>query len=404
MAKKRQPIFTMSLLVTGNLLGAGILALPVNLGPAGMIPAASGIVLVWAIMLWSSFVLAGQKELTSGAAAGLPTFFGLKLGPAGKWLATAADLIILYGVLTAYLTGTTSIVTGLFSLPVPDWAVCLAYFVVAAGLTGFGGAMLRSCNAVILIAMGVTFTALIVMTAGHVEPARALPMRWSFLPAAMPVVLTAFLYHNLIPTVCRELDNDQKAIRLTLFIGSAIGLAMNLLWTTAVFCSLPFETPAELSIMNAFEKNLPATIPLSRLLDSKAFTDIGLLFAVLSMTAAFMANGTALLDFLRDLAGGKARGAAVWLAGFAPPLLVSIFYPDVFLTAMNVVGGVGVCVIFGILPAFILLREKGAPRARTATAWAMLAVFGLILVFELGQELGLTHIRPDVEYWLVNGK
>ncbi len=410
MAAARPPIFTMSLMVTGNLLGAGILALPVNLGPAGMIPAAIGITAVWALMLYSSFVLADQKELICGDTGGLPSFFGFKLGPTAKWIAVVADLIVLYGVLTAYLTGTTTILMGLFDIPLPLSAVCMLYFVVVAGLTSFGVSVLRTCNAGILIAMGVTFLMLIAMTASHVEPARALPMRWEFLPAAMPVVLTAFLYHNLIPTVCRELNNDRRAIRLTMFIGSAIGLCMNLLWTVTVFCALPFNEPKDLSILNAFDLDLPATIPLSRMLGSKLFTNIGLVFAVLSMTAAFMANGQALRDFLLDLTHTcfKSRNKVlIWVLSFVPPLVVSVFYPGIFLTAMNVVGGIGVCVIFGVLPSLLLLREgRNGPGGRKAFmgGLVMLTLFGIILCFSVAQEFGLTHIHPDVEYWTRRGQ
>ena len=132
-AAKNAPVFTMSLMVTGNLLGAGILALPVNLGPAGMIPAAAGIVLVWAIMLASAWILAGEDDLIQGESGGLPTFFGSKMGPAAKWLAVVADLIVFYGVLTAYLTGTTTILTNLFILPVSKPVATLAYFVIVAG-------------------------------------------------------------------------------------------------------------------------------------------------------------------------------------------------------------------------------------------------------------------------------
>ena len=406
MQAKSQPIFTMSLMVTGNLLGAGILALPVNLGPAGMIPAAIGITAVWALMLYSSFVLADQKELVQGDTGGLPSFFGLKLGPTAKWIAVAADLIVLYGVLTAYLTGTTTILEGLFKIPLPQPVICLIYFAVVAGLTSFGVNILRKCNAGILVAMGVTFLMLIAMTESHVNAARAVPMRWDFLPAAMPVVLTAFLYHNLIPTVCRELNNDRRAIRLTMFIGSAIGLGMNLLWTGTVFCSLPFTDPKDISILNAFNLDLPATIPLSLMLNNPLFTDIGLMFAVLSMTAAFMANGQALRDFLLDLTDtcfNCRNRTLIWVLSFLPPLLVAVFYPGIFLTAMNVVGGVGVCVIFGVLPSLLLLRQGRTDRRAYWGGVVMLTLFGLILCFSVAQELGLTHIHPDVEYWTRRG-
>lgn len=402
MERKRQPIFTMSLLVTGNLLGAGILALPINLGPAGMIPAAIGITLIWALMLASSLILADQKELTRGETGGLPSFFGAKLGPAAKWVAVAADMVVFYGVLTAYLVGTSTIMVNLFDLPLPQWAVCLAYFLVVFGLVSVGMGLLRKCNAFILIAMGVCFVALIAMVAGRVEPARALPMQWEFLPVAMPVVLTAFLYHNLIPTLCRQMDNDRKAIHKTLWIGSSIGLVMNLVWTVVVFCSLPFAGPRNISILNAYNMNLPATIPLSGLLDSGVFTTIGLIFAVLAMTAAFMANGTALIDFLKDLGDStfKVRNMTVIRAvAFLPPLLVSIFYPGIFLRAMNVVGGFGVCVIFGILPAALLLQEGRKSKKALVGGLVMLVLFVGILVSETFQELGISKIKPNVEYW-----
>jgi len=393
-------VFTMSLMVTGNLLGAGILALPVNLGPAGMLPALAGIVLVWALMLYSAYALADQPELSQEGAGGLPAFFGAKLGPSAKWVAVAADMVIFYGVLTAYLVGTASVVNGLFALPVPKWAVTVAYFAVVAGLTAFGMAILRRSNAVILILMGVTFTALIVMTLGHADPARAAHMRPGFLPAAMPVALTAFLFHNLIPTLCRELKGDIRAVRRAILYGSLIGLAMNAAWTAAVFCALPMEGQGPATIMNAFEKNLPATVPLSILLDSRAFTNIGLVFALLSMSAAFLANGTALQAFLEDLATGlrlRPGKAAVWLVSFLPPLVVSVVYPDIFLVVMNVVGGFGICLLFGVLPAVLMLRQR-AGGARLL-AGAALACFAAILAFEAGQELGLTDINPDWEYW-----
>lgn len=402
MPQERLPVFTVSLMVTGNLLGAGILALPVNLGPAGLLPAMAGICLIWALMLASSFILADQKELTSGEAGGLPSFFALKLGPTGSWLAVGADLIILYGVLTAYLVGVSSILVHLFDLA-SGRLVTLAYFAVAATLATFGSALLRSCNAVIMLTMFASFLILVGMILPHVEPVRALPMQWGYLPVALPVVLTAFLYHNLVPTVCRELKNDRRAIRRAMFYGSAVGLAMNLLWTLAVFCALPMSGDTSVSLLTALEQNLPATIPLGKLLGSSFFTDTALIFAVLSMTAAFMANGTALCDFLRDLLSSSFRLQSprlVWVLSFLPPLVVSLVYPDVFLVAMNIVGGVGVCIIFGILPSLLLLRGPAQGRTRLL-GWTLLLLFAAILVFELGQEFGLTGIHPDVEYWQV---
>ncbi len=392
----------MALMVTGNLLGAGILALPITLGPAGLLPAVCGIVVVWWLMLQTSYILADQPDLVQGETGGLPTFFGAKMGPAAKWLAVAADLIILYGVLTAYLSGTTSILVNLFDIPLSPKVICLIYFMLVAGISSFGPAILRRCNTGILALMALTFLILIVMTVNYVEPSRAIPMQWTYLPAALPVVLTAFLFHNLIPTVYRELSGNKKEMRRAMLIGSSIGLVMNLAWTVVVFCALPMTGTDQVSILGAFAHNQPATIPLSRVINSEFFTNVGLVFAVLSMTAAFMANGIALRSFLLDLTDsilGLRNQVLIWVLAFIPPFLVSVIYPDIFLKAMNLVGGFGICVLFGILPSLLLLRLKGRKRAQ-ALGWVLLVFFCAITLFEVAQELGLTHIHPDKEYWL----
>ena len=42
----RRVLFSIAFLITGNLIGAGILALPVNTGLAGLLPALTGMVII----------------------------------------------------------------------------------------------------------------------------------------------------------------------------------------------------------------------------------------------------------------------------------------------------------------------------------------------------------------------
>ena len=51
-------ILTVSLLVTGTTVGAGILALPVQTGLAGAFPSLIAIVLMWGLMLLTGRILA----------------------------------------------------------------------------------------------------------------------------------------------------------------------------------------------------------------------------------------------------------------------------------------------------------------------------------------------------------
>jgi len=77
---------------------------------------------------------------------------------------------------------------------------------------------------------------------------------------------------------------------------------------------------------------------------------------------------------------------------------VALIYPAIFLVALNIVGGVGVNLLFGILPSCLLLRY-GTKGARWSGAGMILA-FLAILVLEVGQEFGLLSIAPEVESWM----
>jgi len=393
----------MSFVVTGNMLGAGILALPIKTGLSGFIPSVLGIFLMWGLMLSTAIILAGQKSLAESETADLPTFFQKELGTTGKWITVVANMIILYGLLVAYISGTTSVIQGLFAKPVSTPLIIICFFLVATLLTLFGMKLMRKGNAVIMILMWVTFGTLVYYCSQHADTARLKFTDWHYLPASLPIVVTAFHFHNIIPSICRNMDFDQRAIRKAMFLGTFIGLVMNLIWVFVVISVLPLDGPGSDTILAAFKSNQPATVPLSHLLQSHAFTISAMVFALLAMTAAYMANGTALTSFIRDLTTTylhtSSRAVAAVVA-FLPPLIISLVYPDIFLDAIGFVGGVGIDLIFGILPGALLVKY-GRGKVRTY-GYIIIVCFSVVLMYELGQELGLFHINPDVEYWNVS--
>ena len=364
---------------------------------------------MWICMLSTAIILAGQKSLTESETADLPTFFQQELGTAGKWVTVVANLIILYGLLTAYISGAAEVLETLFpENPVPLPLLMLAFFVLATFMTLFGMNLMRKGNAVIMILMWITFGTLVYFCARHVNVGQLRFTDWHYLPASLPVVVTAFHFHNIIPSICRTMNHDQWAIRRAMFIGTFIGLVMNLVWVFVVIAALPLEAVGHDSVLYAFKQNLPATVPLSDILHTQVFTICALVFALLAMTAAYMANGTALSSFIRDLTNTylhtKNRAVAYCLA-FLPPLVISILYPAIFLKAIDLVGGVGIDIIFGILPGIILIKYgRGNWKAY---GMVLVLIFAVILGYELVQEFHIFNIHPHVEeysqaeYWKI---
>ena len=103
--RRSLPIITTSFLVLGNVLGVGVLALPIKCGLSGFLPAVCGVVLIWAVMLLSAWVIAYKINVEKSDRFDIPSFYGNFLGASGKWIAILCNLILLYGVLVAYLGG-----------------------------------------------------------------------------------------------------------------------------------------------------------------------------------------------------------------------------------------------------------------------------------------------------------
>lgn len=393
---------SMMFVVVGNMLGAGILALPVNLCAAGFFPSVAATLFMWVLMTYTALIYSEQKSLTTNEHADLPTFFQQELGAAGKWVTIVANLIILYGVLVAYLCGISAIIMSLqSSLPKP--VVMILYFLLVTGMTAFGMQMMKKCTPYMVTIMWITFGALVFMVVPDVSTVNLDKLDWTYIPAGLPVLLMAFHFHNIIPSICRTLNHDRKKIRTAIIGGTTIGMAMNIVWLLVVLGALPLSNPeTHIDLITAFGNNDPATIPLEKLLQTPVFTYVGLIFAVVAMSTAFMANGTALMSFMRDLTATHFNSKSkilVWTLSFLPPLAVGLLYPDIFLVAINLVGGVGECIIFGILPGFIVWKYSPAGSLRKMSGIILIVCFAAVLLIELGQEFGLLHLSPNVEYW-----
>jgi tyrosine-specific transport protein len=391
----------MMFVVVGNMLGAGILAVPVNLCAAGFWPSVAATLAMWLLMTYTAIIYSDQKSLTTNEHADLPTFFGQELGPIGKWVTIAGNAVLLYGVLVAYLTGISSIIMSLQS-SISQPVVMTIYFLVVTGITAYGMVMMNKCTPYMVTAMWITFGMLVFMTVPDVSSENLAKLDWSYVPAGLPVLLMAFHFHNIIPSISRALNHDRKKVRFAIIGGTTIGLLMNCIWLLVVLGALPLSAPNGIDLITAFGKNQPATIPLGLLLKTPVFSYVALVFALIAMSTAFMANGTALMSFMRDLTAtylGTKNKLLVWSLAFMPPLLVGLIYPDIFLVAINLVGGVGECLIFGILPGFIVWKYSKHGSLKKMTGIILIVCFSAIFLVEIGQELGLLHISPDVEYW-----
>jgi tyrosine-specific transport protein len=395
-------IFTAALMISGNTIGAGILGLPVLGGMAGAIPSILGLMAIWMVMLGTAFVLAWRMMSHGPEIKGLPSLYQKELGSFGKGFASIGYLINYFGILVAYLCGGATIITNLFSIGIPESIVTLFLFAILTGITLLGVEVVRKSNAALMALLFLAFLYLIVTSGMNIHLKWLQYADWRFFPAVFPVFICAFTYHNTIPIVVRVLDYDRSSVNKALIVGSAIPLILSILWTLSVIGCLPLDGPGKDTLFHAFEKNFPATIPLAHILDSRVFTTVSLVFSLLAIATSYMAVGTGLLNFMKDLTRPlfkrRNRVTDAFLA-FGLPLLITLCYPDLFLIALNVAGGVGIGIVFGILPGMILVKMRKDFKPGLALGIGLMLFFAATMGLELLQETGGLKIKPNMEHW-----
>jgi len=395
-------ILPSAFLIAGNVLGIGLLALPIKLGMSGYLPSVIDILIVSAAMVVSALVIAALLPRDK-KVFDIPSFFEDQMGHAGRWIAIICNLIILYGIIVAYLSGISRIVYSLLppEYHLPQYVVMILYFCIATSLVVFGQNVLRKSSVIILGSIIICFVILILTGSSHFDSSLLLTSNWKYVPIGLPVVISAFHFHNVIPTVSAAVNHDARALRRSIIIGVSIGLVMNLTWTTVVLGTLPHA-----SIMDAFLHGTPATVPMTALLNSNVFATFGLIFALLAITASYMANGSGLFGFIRDLLYTHLKvenRAVAGILAFAPCIIFSLIYPNVFLAALDIVGGIGEAMLFGVLPGLFLVRmvKRNMVPARfrkvlIIVGYVVFAIGAVTMIYVGLDKLGLVHIATNV--------
>ncbi len=402
-ADKKSPfslIVMVTCFITGNLIGAGILGLPIKTGVAGFIPSLAGTLMVSCAMFLTAVILAGESVSTRQEVFHYPSMYRRYFGSFGKWAATAANLVILYGSLLVYVTGATAIIMDFFHVGISRELVILLFFIPVTAVTIANPKALLKFNTFFVILLVISFAALVAIGEKYVDPQRLARADWAMLPAALPIIVMAANFHSIIPTVCKQLNWNFREIIIAIFAGTLIGFIMNSIWIQAGIGVLPLSGKG--GILYALDNNLPATVPLAQAIKTHLFTPVSIVFALVAIITSYISFGNTTMDFIDDIMTNhiKVRNRALTVAlAFLPPLIIALVYPNIFLNALDFVGGIGVVILFGIFPCVIAFKKKGRFFQKVFLLVPVIVFFIAILLFKAIQESGGSRLKPEVEYW-----
>ncbi|MGH2612301.1 MAG: amino acid permease, partial [Rhabdochlamydiaceae bacterium] len=338
-------------MIAATMVGVGMLGLPIATGPGGFIPATMVYLLTWVFMLCTGLLL---LEVCTWVPkeANLITMTHRLLGPVGQSICWVVYLFLFCTAMIAHVSGGGGTMADLidlsFGVKIPEKIAMIIYVLLFSPIVYLGTRSVDRFNLFMMAIVLVTYFSFIILSLGNVSLQHLSYANWSQAWPALPVLFTAFTYQLIIPTLMTYMKQNVKKVRLSIILGTSIPLVVYLVWEFLILGIIPVD-----KLILAKSEGQTAVMPLKELLQNPWIFNIGSIFAFFVLTTSYVALSLAFLDFLADGLKVKKEGfkkIALCLAIFAPPTIIALIYPGIFITALGYAGGISCALLFGLLP------------------------------------------------------
>lgn len=388
-----QKIFSGALLLTGTSVGAGMLGIPLVTASAGFIPAVCITVIVWLFMLLTGLLLL-EASLQMPVRSNFLSISEYFLGKWGKWATGGLFAFLYMFLMVAYLAaGGPLLADGLRTLfPImnlSDPMAILLFTLLFGSVVAISPKSIDRVNVGLTLLMFASLALLIGLGSQHVESQRLMPYRFGSMFIAMPILFSAFGYHNLIPSLVTYFNKDRFVLRLSIILGTTIPLLIYLVWQWLIIGCVSQE-----QISATLAAGKPVTGALQAAIHSPWTSMLGRMFGFLAIATSTLGVAFSLVDFLGDgLKIEAKRYGRLVLTGltFIPPMLMTWINPTIFDKALGIAGGVGESLINGLLPIMLVWTLRYAMQLRDKTmvpgGKKVLLFLGFFSLFVLGIEV-----------------
>lgn len=378
-----------TLLIAATTIGVGMLALPVATGPGGFLPATAIYILTWLFMLCTGLLLL-EVCVWMPNDANLITMTHRLLGPVGKGVCWVVYLFLFATAMIAHVSGGGSTLSDIMGGALPHWASMIVYVAIFSPVVYLGTHSVDRFNLILMTGVLISYLLFIFSASGSVDIKLLKYADWSKALPALPVLFTAFTYQLIIPTLMTYMRRDVKKVRLSIILGSSIPLVVYLIWEVLILGIVPID-----HLVHAQASGHTAVMPLKQFLDNPIIFKIGNYFAFFVLTTSYIALALAFLDFLADGLKVKKVGmkkVALCLAIFAPPTVISLIYPGIFIKALEYAGGISCALLFGLLPPVMVwvgryIKKYERENPQLFGGKVMLVVLMIFVFFELALEI-----------------
>ena len=344
-----------TLLVSGTMIGAGMLAMPLTSAGIGFTFTVVLLISLWLLLTYSALLFVEVYQTTE-SDSGIGTLSALYFGNAGRVVSTTVMFVFLYALLAAYISGGGEILMkatqssgllgqeGVIANTSPEMTlkIFIGIFTVFFGsfviistkvVDGFNRLLFFVMLAALVVVMFVMFPK------ASVQNLMAMPLDNALIISAAPIFFTSYGFHGSIPSLVKYMEGDVRGLRIAIVAGSAITLVGYILWQLSThgvlsqseFTQILKEKPTLYGLIEACR----------RITGSEIIASAVQLFSALALVTSFLGVALGLFDCTEDmLRKGLHINAGRLLLGaitFLPPVLFAYFYPD-FIAALSYAG------------------------------------------------------------------
>lgn len=379
-------------LICGTSIGTGILGVPSITASSGF-----GYSMVLFFICWLFSTLAALYYMEAHLWQASPNSNLLSMaeyffGPTCKSVVWVIYLGLLYSLMCTYLLAGSSWITEALSTYTSihlGQVMGMTLFILLIGLfIFFGIKAVDLVNRFMSLGLALSFIIILVFILPTVTVPTLLDKGadLSAMPSALPLLITAFGYSIIVPSLDAYFDKQAKLLQKAIIIGSLLTLFIYIFWQVGTYGNIPLLGAHGLNEIAKSQDNgtevANALIYFAKSPHLSLFLTVFAIFAVItSFLGVSMALYHALADGLKVDARGV-RGFLVLLLTYIPPMIFLLVFPTGFSQILSCAGAL-VALLMGLLPVAMVWKGRYSNSLsgyRVCGGKALLLIVGLFFV------------------------
>lgn len=350
-------------LISGTAIGAGMLGLPITTGAGGLFASIMILLFCFFYMLATLFLFLETMYYSPAPSTNLIGLCRRLSGPFAESIAWLLFLSLLYIASAAYMSGSGEVIAGSFSLFYQRKAFAtLLFSLFFGGIAIFKMEWIDYLNRLLIYCLMIAFASLIVTSVPHISLSNYQGGTPSLVLSSIPIVVTSFTSHLILPSIRVYLDNDLTHMKKAILIGCSIPLLLYIIWECLILGLLPHSGPFSLSaILHSGQDELTLLIEyLNHHYKIGGFATQVSFFSFFAITTSFWGVMISLRDFIDDglnLERYENHQIIAVILSFLPPLLLSLFFTSGFSSFLSFAGLI-ILFLYGFLPIYLVWRAR----------------------------------------------